>query len=96
MLSKQQRTEYETNLKQALPESYTELACHVSSDGSISFQVNDTLQKLVNYSFKYGKLSKGCFTMGIEPVSSLWDFSDRSANCATGRGDSQGADLCGR
>lgn len=75
MLSKQQRTEYETKLKQALPEAYTELACHVSSDGSISFQVNDTLQKLVNYSFKYGKLSKGCFTMGIEPVSSLWDFS---------------------
>ena len=44
MLSKQQRTEYETKLKQALPEAYTELACHVSSNGSISFQVNDTLE----------------------------------------------------
>lgn len=90
MLSKQQRTEYETKLKRHCRKQYTELACHVSSDGSISFQVNDTLQKLVNYSFKYGKLSKGCFTMGIEPVSSLWVF-DRSANCATGRGDSQGS-----
>lgn len=81
MLSKQQRTEYETKLKQALPEAYTELACHVSSDGSISFQVNDTLQKLVNYSFKYGKLSKGCFTMGIEPVRTYGIFRQISQLC---------------
>lgn len=74
-LSQRQREAYEAKLKEALPEAYTELACHIDADGSISFRINETLQKLVNYSAKYGKLSKGCFTMGIEPVSSLWDFS---------------------
>ncbi|MCH5268481.1 MAG: FAD:protein FMN transferase [Lachnospiraceae bacterium] len=79
VLSEEECRSYENKLKQKLPEAFEKTSCRIHEDGSISYQIFDFLKELVQFSEEYGTLSKGCFTMAIEPVSSQWDFTAENA-----------------
>lgn len=74
-LTQEECETYEAALEKQLPEAFQRTSCHVEKTGGISFSLSDCLQELVQSARKYGILSKGCFSMAIEPVSSLWDFT---------------------
>lgn len=74
-LTQEESGKFETALREKFPEAFEDASCRIEEDGGISFGLSDYLWELVQSAEKYGILSKGCFTMAIEPVSSLWDFT---------------------
>lgn len=76
-VSDSQRKEW----KQAIEEkrsSQQEVSYEICPDGTITFQVSELLYRILEQGQHYGTLSEGAFTVTIEPVSALWDFTGES------------------
>lgn len=58
--------------------SQQEVSYEIHSDGAITFQVSELLYRILEQGQHYGTLSKGAFTVTIEPVSTLWNFTGES------------------
>lgn len=48
-------------------------------DGSISFQISDTLRDILKTGLAYAEASEGKFDITLEPVTSLWNFKAEKA-----------------
>lgn len=71
---------YEKTAKESAEKADTNMTGYeLSEDGSISFQISDTLRDIVKIGLEYAEISEGKFDITLEPVTSLWNFKSEEA-----------------
>lgn len=67
--------EYENRFSKTIPTSELYQINH-RNPGEVSFSLSKDMESLIREGIRYSQLSEGAFDLTIEPLSSLWNFTD--------------------